>query len=305
MQCGAVLPYNETGTRGLALAGPVAGRRAEDEPAEDGTAGRREKEAGRNGGHAGPGGGKALGRRQWAADFLRRSGMAGQAPVRKQVPARAVGAGRDLPVPAAAEGPSARGEVVGISGRGTSLDNSPQVSGSGDGRARKRPVWKKVAAIAVIILLILLLLTRCGHGEDPSASGSVMFGVIDVGDAGDGDGAPDLQELANAALEENMFRVFIATRMEVDMEGAFAPMIQNTSVNRHPCWVEIVDDDGSTVYESDMVGPGYKIEQDVLPEPLTRGKHDCKAYFHVMEGADKDAREINAICIDVVMVQRG
>lgn len=188
------------------------------------------------------------------------------------------------------------------SDEGADPESAPQASGD-DGKAKKRSVWKKVAAIAIIVLIILLLFVRCSGKREAVGNGSVTFGVIDVDDPG-GDGARDLQALANAVLEENMFRVFITTRMEVDREGAFAPMIQNTSVNRHPCWVEILDDDGSTIYESDVIEPGYKIERDVLSEPLTRGKHDCKAYFHVMEAADKDGKEIDIVGVDVTMVQR-
>lgn len=183
------------------------------------------------------------------------------------------------------------------------MGNMPRVSDDSDKKAKKRSIWKKVATIAIILLILLLCLSKCCHGGDSAGNGNVKFGVIDIENPS-GAGTRDLQAMANEVLEENMFRVFITTHMEVDREGAFAPMIQNTSVNRHPCWVEILDDDGSVIYESDMIEPGYKIEQDVLLGLLTQGKHDCKAYFHVMEAASKDAREINAIGIDVVMIQR-
>ena len=81
-------------------------------------------------------------------------------------------------------------------------------------------------------------------------------------------------------------------------------MIQNITSNPGPFYVEIIDDDGSTIYLSDLVKPGYKIESDILSKEILRGRHDCKAVFHVLKGDNVTSEELGSVSVDLVLVQK-
>lgn len=172
-------------------------------------------------------------------------------------------------------------------------------------KKKQKKKWPKIVFLIALILLLLLLLRACG-GNRHNVLDGVTFGVIDMG-AGDGSQTPgqsvDLQAMVDGIVAENQFMVFINTRIESDPDGRFAPLIQNSQANHHACWVEIVDGE-ETIYKSDVIRPGYKIEYDILKEPLARGKHDCQALFHVLKGDSKDSGEINVVGVNVVFVQK-
>ena len=169
-------------------------------------------------------------------------------------------------------------------------------------KKRRVPRWVKVLLfVAAVILLLLLLLHSCGSGAGDRKPGTdgVTFGVIDAGEKTREDLLRDL----NAVVDENQFQVFVDTLVDVDADGHFEPMIQNVSSNPGPCWVEIIDDDGSVIYESDVVEPGYKIERDVLDKTIVRGRHDCQAVFHVLKAGD-ESREVSSVVVNMILVQR-
>lgn len=161
-----------------------------------------------------------------------------------------------------------------------------------DNKAKKRKIalWVKIAGVIGVIILLLLLLHMCGQKKEPEMTGGVTFGVIDLED---GQSNVDPQELANSIVEQNQFRVFINTEIVVDAKRQADLMIQNDEANHYDCYVELIDNDtGKTLYKSDVVSPGFKIESDKLDKKLSEGVHNATAYFHVL---DEDGSEINKI----------
>ena len=133
---------------------------------------------------------------------------------------------------------------------------------------------------------------------DESPSGGVSLGVIDLNDEENQN--IDLEGMANAIADESMFQVFINSEMVVASNGQVDFRIQNTKDNFHPCYVEIVEGQ-ETLYESDIIRPGYKLESDELSETLSPGVHSCVAYFHVL---NDDGSEINKIGVDVTILSK-
>ena len=103
--------------------------------------------------------------------------------------------------------------------------------------------------------------------------------------------------MANAIADESMFQVFINSEMVVTSNNQVDFRIQNTENNFHPCYVEIMENQ-KTLYKSDIINPGYKLESDELDENLEPGVHNCVAYFHVL---NDDGNEINKIGVDVTI----
>lgn len=184
-------------------------------------------------------------------------------------------------------------------------DENPVEEDGGDSKKKRK--WPKVVAIIVIIIIIILLLLRSctstGGRPVPEPGDGVSIGVIDKGEAPPTESLPDPQKEVDGVVAENQFQVFINTRMEVQPDGHFEPLVQNSEANRHACWIEIVDGD-EVLYRSDIVKPGYKIERDVLSGKLTRGRHDCQALFHILKGEAMDSGEINTVSVNVALVQQ-
>lgn len=160
----------------------------------------------------------------------------------------------------------------------------------------------RVGIVLLLILLLLLLLRTCGAKNNEIVDG-VTIGVIDMDEGETNGNYTDLQALVNSIVDENQFLVFIDTRIVCLPDGRFFPRIQNSEPNHHACWVEIVEGD-KTIYESDVLQPGYKIERDKLKTKLSEGSHECQALFHVLKGDTKGDGEINVVKVNVTLNQR-
>ena len=154
-----------------------------------------------------------------------------------------------------------------------------------------------IAIIAILIIAALLVgLKSCTAGKpDDTHSGNISLGVIDLDE--DENQNIDLEGMANAIADESMFQVFINSEMVVTSNNQVDFRIQNTENNFHPCYVEIMENQ-KTLYKSDIINPGYKLESDELDENLEPGVHNCVAYFHVL---NDDGNEINKIGVDVTI----
>lgn len=160
--------------------------------------------------------------------------------------------------------------------------------------------------LLVLIFAILFLLNRCSDQGDvpPGPSnkpGGVVIGTIDDDQVEAGD--KDIQTLLNEQVAAGMFRVFISTHIEVDEEGNFQPMIQNVGRNRHHCWVELLDENGVSIYSSDVLPPGYKVETDTMSPLAAKGAQKCEAVFHLLDGDTKESEEVNSVVVEVDLVQ--
>lgn len=161
--------------------------------------------------------------------------------------------------------------------------------------------------VSVTLLIVLLVILNKGNTEanKPKPEGSgVTLGVIDnelIENKTNSD--TDIQEEISKTNTDNQFIIFIDTRIECESDGYFEPMIQNSENNHYACWVEIVDN-GETIYSSDVVQPGYKIEHDILENTLIKGKHDCQAIFHIISGDTKESEEINNISVNIAFIQK-
>lgn len=174
------------------------------------------------------------------------------------------------------------------------------------GSSRTKKVIVTVVIIVICIIAILLLLNRCNGESDPEPTpsapgGGVTIGTIKPGTTDTGD--KDIQTLLNEQVADGMFRVFIATHISVDTEGNMQPLIQNAGRNRYHCWVEIVDENDNSVYATDVIPPGYKVETDTMEPLASRGINKCRAVFHLLQGSTKDSGEVNRVEVAVDLVQ--
>ncbi len=163
------------------------------------------------------------------------------------------------------------------------------------------------AILLLLVLLILFVMSRCSAQDEPvspsPAPGGVTIGVIDDPAEVNVSGK-DIQTILNEQVMEGMFRVFISTHMDVDEEGNFQPMIQNVGRNKFHCWVEIIDEHDNVLYETDVIPPGYKVEEDTMEPLAAKGLTECEAIFHIIDGSTKAAVEVNSVSVAIDIVQK-
>lgn len=175
----------------------------------------------------------------------------------------------------------------------------------GDSRNIKRILFAVLIIVAFVLLSLFLLRSCNSEDAEPTPSekapGGVTIGTIDNDVTNTGN--KDIQTTLNEQVAEGMFRVFVSTHMDVDEEGNFKPLIQNVGRNRYYCWVEIIDKHGNAVYETDIIPPGYKVEEDTMEPLVSKGNNECEAVFHIMSGNTKESDEVNSVSVAVDIVQ--
>lgn len=142
---------------------------------------------------------------------------------------------------------------------------------------------KKQNKIIVIIILILLFLflVYCKLLHSDVSKGEIEWDQPKA--------SRDLQAEIDKAVEQGMFNVFMNTNVIFkDGQSKGNMMIQNIDTNLYPMYVEIYHDD-TLLYKSNIIDPGYKIEEAKLDTTLSKGTYDCTAYFYV---TDSDKEEV-------------
>lgn len=149
-----------------------------------------------------------------------------------------------------------------------------------------------ISAIAGILLIMILLLSRCG--SDLGQSNVIKQGVIDLPDK------ENAQQIVDNIVEEGMFQVFMNTNIVVNAENEANLLIQNSGSNHYPACVEIFYNEES-IYKSDIIEPGYKLESDTLNKELEPGVYECNAYFNIVD--PKTNMDTNKIGLEIILTK--
>lgn len=93
--------------------------------------------------------------------------------------------------------------------------------------------------------------------------------------------AEEVQEELNRQVEEGMFAISIASYIPFSDGKAQGELrIENVPGNHSLMGVKITcDETGETVYETELIEPGYCIQNDTLDAPLPKGTYACTAVF--------------------------
>lgn len=151
----------------------------------------------------------------------------------------------------------------------------------------KKKKRNKIIAFLIILLLLLLLLTRCCSSCSNMTPSDISQGEIEWNQPR---ASRDLQAEIDKAVEQGMFNVFMNTNIVFqDGNSKGNMMIQNIDTNVYPMYVEIYNDD-NLLYKSDIIDPGYKIEEAKLDTALSKGTYDCTAYFYVTDSNKEEVQ---------------
>jgi len=151
----------------------------------------------------------------------------------------------------------------------------------------KKKKRNKIITFIIMLLLLLLLLTRCCSSCSNLSPSDISQGAIEWNQPR---ASRDLQAEIDKAVEQGMFNVFMNTNVVFkDGQSKGNMMIQNIETNRYPMYVEIYHDN-TLLYKSDIIEPGYKIEEAKLDTPLSKGTYDCTAYFYVTDNNKEEVQ---------------
>ena len=90
----------------------------------------------------------------------------------------------------------------------------------------------------------------------------------------------EIQAALDKVVEEGMFRISIASNI-IAMEGGKAELrIENNPDNRYVMQVSIfLDETGEEIYSTDLIDPGYYIQEAALDKYLLPGEYEVTAVF--------------------------
>ena len=146
----------------------------------------------------------------------------------------------------------------------------------------KKKKRNKITIVIIVLISLLLFLVRCNPLRSDISKGEIDWDQPRA--------SRDLQAEIDKAVEQGMFNVFMNTNVVFkDGQSKGNMMIQNIETNRYPMYVEIYHDN-TLLYKSDIIDPGYKIEEAKLDTPLSKGTYDCTAYFYVTDNNKEEVQ---------------
>lgn len=90
----------------------------------------------------------------------------------------------------------------------------------------------------------------------------------------------EIQQALNNIVEEGMFRISIASDIIAQEDGLAELRIENNLQNRYIMQVTIyLDENGKEIYRTDLIDPGYYIQQAELDTHLDPGEYAATAVF--------------------------
>lgn len=154
-------------------------------------------------------------------------------------------------------------------------------------RRRRNNSNKKLIIIIVILILMFVLLlggvlvyflviqpnqgkqVKGGQREAEALKGSLTVMT-----------EAEIQEALNNIVEEGMFRISIASNIIAIEDGPAQVRIENNLSNRYIMQVNLtLDETGEAIYSTDLIDPGYYIQETTFHKHLDPGEYAATAIF--------------------------
>lgn len=139
-------------------------------------------------------------------------------------------------------------------------------------------------AFMVIISLVIILLAFKGCSDNPVnlPDRGLVYDSEAVSGGWDEADIEKIKEGLNEKVQAGMINISMNTAPKFESGSAEGNlMIVNETINNYPQIVIITrNDTGETIYESDGIAVGSKIEKAKLDVVLPAGTYECTAMFH-------------------------
>lgn len=144
---------------------------------------------------------------------------------------------------------------------------------------KKRKVKRRIHQVILVILLLVIAIfaIRCGIKDDKEdhESESISIYEEEVDQITQID-YTQRQEALNAIVEEGKMNVNYSSKAVFEGMNSKKFNIKNILNNHYPIEFQLYDENGSCIYESKQIEPGYEINNIQLQKKLSKGIHDCK-----------------------------
>ena len=104
------------------------------------------------------------------------------------------------------------------------------------------------------------------------------------------------QEMQKSEENGNYYGFLIFCNSNIQVRNNKANILaQNSENNDSPCIIKLYDDSDNLLYESDILNPGYYIEEVELNADLENGTYDGRVVFDVLDnsGSIKSSMTVN------------
>lgn len=104
------------------------------------------------------------------------------------------------------------------------------------------------------------------------------------------------QEMQKSEEDGNYYGFLIFCNSNIQVRNNKANILaQNSENNDSPCIIKLYDDSDNLLYESDILNPGYYIEEVELNADLENGTYDGRVVFDVLDnsGSIKSSMTVN------------
>ena len=147
-----------------------------------------------------------------------------------------------------------------------------------------------VCAIGAGIFLITRLVSKPLTKEDARGQTGIVYDSSAVEGGWDNLSPEEIAEKLNEKVAEGMINISMNTAPYFESGTADGNvMIVNEAINNYPQKVEFIrNDTGETIYASNAIPVGSKIERAALDVELPAGTYECTAMFHNLDPATGD-----------------
>ena len=150
------------------------------------------------------------------------------------------------------------------------------------------------SALALLVSLGVYGIVRLMHkpaATDPSAqAGGLVYDSSAVEGGWENLSPEEIEAALNEKVAEGMINISMNTAPYFEDGSAEGNvMIVNEAINNYPQKVEFIrNDTGETIYASNAIPVGSKIERAKLDVELPAGTYECTAMFHNLDPATGD-----------------
>ena len=150
------------------------------------------------------------------------------------------------------------------------------------------------AALALLVSLVVYGIVRLMHkpaAADASAqAGGLVYDSSAVEGGWENLSPEEIEAALNEKVAEGMINISMNTAPYFESGTADGNvMIVNEAINNYPQKVEFIrNDTGETIYASNAIPVGSKIERAALDVELPAGTYECTAMFHNLDPATGD-----------------
>ena len=154
--------------------------------------------------------------------------------------------------------------------------------------------------LGICIIFIVLLIAAIGvlffklNTKEAVSQGNGNY-VIDESNL------MEIEEQLTSSVDDGMFEVNMNTtwRFEAGNPVSTNAFVANGGSNRYPVTIEVILEDGGTIYTSSLIPVGNQLKEIKLEKPLEKGTYNGICTYHLWK---EDGEERSSMGVNITLV---